>query len=38
MVMVDGGEIVAVASRSMARADAYADRYGARHATTTMPQ
>jgi len=28
MTMVEGGEIVAVASRSMERADAYADRYG----------
>ena len=28
MEMVDGGEIVAVASRAMARADAYGDRYG----------
>ncbi len=27
MTMVDGGEIVAVASRTMERADAYADRY-----------
>ena len=28
MTMVDGGEITAVASRSIERADAYADRFG----------